>query len=133
MVASAFALKNHDAERAAKRAELEQQDIENEIKQNSTIEVLPTMNSESTSANRIWVGTCQIVWNDVMDTIEKNPIEFIEGENKTASDLNKREFNKEKGKEQIISTEIPFEVNKALLVQRIDALRIDKNTFVAII
>ena len=38
----------------------------------------------------------------------------------------KIEFKKEKGKEQIIITEIPFEVNKALLVQRIDALRIDK-------
>jgi len=38
----------------------------------------------------------------------------------------KCEFKKEKGKEQIIVTEIPFEVNKALLVQKIDALRIDK-------
>ena len=36
------------------------------------------------------------------------------------------EFKKEKGKEQIIISEIPFEVNKALLVQKIDALRIDK-------
>ncbi|MDD6272880.1 MAG: DNA topoisomerase IV subunit A [bacterium] len=38
----------------------------------------------------------------------------------------KTEFKKEKGKEQIIVHEIPFEVNKALLVQKIDALRIDK-------
>ena len=38
----------------------------------------------------------------------------------------KCEFKKEKGKEQIIISEIPFEVNKALLVQKIDALRIDK-------
>ena len=38
----------------------------------------------------------------------------------------KTEFKKEKGKEQIIVTEVPFEVNKALLVQKIDALRIDK-------
>ena len=38
----------------------------------------------------------------------------------------KTEFKKEKGKEQIIITEIPFEVNKALLVQKIDGLRIDK-------
>ncbi len=38
----------------------------------------------------------------------------------------KTEFKKEKGKEQIIISEIPFEVNKALLVQKIDALRIDK-------
>ena len=38
----------------------------------------------------------------------------------------KCEFKKEKGKEQIIISEIPFEDNKALLVQKIDALRIDK-------
>ena len=38
----------------------------------------------------------------------------------------KCEFKKEKGKEQIIVTEIPFDVNKAMLVQKIDALRIDK-------
>ncbi|MBR1377467.1 MAG: DNA topoisomerase IV subunit A [Bacilli bacterium] len=38
----------------------------------------------------------------------------------------KTEFVKEKGKEQIIITEIPFDVNKALLVQKIDGIRIDK-------
>lgn len=38
----------------------------------------------------------------------------------------KTEFKKEKGKEQIIVTEIPFDVNKATLVQKIDSLRIDK-------
>lgn len=38
----------------------------------------------------------------------------------------KTEFEKEKGREQIIITEIPFDVNKAALVQKIDSLRIDK-------
>ncbi len=38
----------------------------------------------------------------------------------------KYHFNKEKGKEQIIIDEIPFEVNKQQLVQKIDAIRIDK-------
>lgn len=38
----------------------------------------------------------------------------------------KYEFVKNKGKEQIIINEIPFEVNKAILVQKIDAIRIDK-------
>lgn len=35
-------------------------------------------------------------------------------------------FVKEKGKNQIIITEIPFEVNKASLVSKIDSIRIDK-------
>ena len=38
----------------------------------------------------------------------------------------KCEFVKEKGKTQIIVTEIPFEVNKANLVNKIDSIRIDK-------
>ena len=38
----------------------------------------------------------------------------------------KIEFSKEKNKEQIIVTEIPFEVNKAMLVKKIDDIRIDK-------
>lgn len=38
----------------------------------------------------------------------------------------KYEFVKDKSKEQMIITEIPFEVNKALLVKKMDELRIDK-------
>ncbi len=38
----------------------------------------------------------------------------------------KYEFTKEKGKEQIIITEIPFEVNKQACVAKIDGMRIDK-------
>ncbi len=38
----------------------------------------------------------------------------------------KYEIIKEKGKEKIVISEIPFDVNKALLVNRIDGIRIDK-------
>ena len=38
----------------------------------------------------------------------------------------KLEIVKNKGKEQIIISEIPFDVNKALLVKKIDEIRIDK-------
>lgn len=38
----------------------------------------------------------------------------------------KCEFVKEKGKEQLIISEIPFEVNKSSLVNKIDSIRIDK-------
>lgn len=38
----------------------------------------------------------------------------------------KCEFVKEKSKEQIVVSEIPFEVNKAALVAKIDSIRIDK-------
>lgn len=38
----------------------------------------------------------------------------------------KTEFVKEKGKEQIVISQIPFDVNKATLVKKIDDIRIDK-------
>ncbi|MDD2181061.1 MAG: DNA gyrase subunit A, partial [Bacilli bacterium] len=38
----------------------------------------------------------------------------------------KYEFIKTKGKEQIIITEIPYDVNKSLLVKKMDEIRIDK-------
>lgn len=38
----------------------------------------------------------------------------------------KYEIVKEKGKEKIVITEIPYDVNKAMLVNRIDGIRIDK-------
>ncbi len=38
----------------------------------------------------------------------------------------KTEFAKNKGKDQIIITELPFEVNKANLVKKIDEIRLDK-------
>ncbi len=38
----------------------------------------------------------------------------------------KYEFQKEKGKEQIVITEIPFEVNKQQMVAKMEGLRIDK-------
>ena len=38
----------------------------------------------------------------------------------------KYDIQKEKGKEKIVIIEIPYDVNKALLVNRIDAIRIDK-------
>lgn len=38
----------------------------------------------------------------------------------------KYEFQKNKGKDQIVITEIPFEVNKAIMTAKIDSIRIDK-------
>lgn len=90
----------------------------NKIKE---IDVLPTMNSESSSPNRIWVGTFQIVWNELIDNITKNPIEFIGGTNQTAENLNRREFNKTDISENsyftkygIVSPELKEEIEKGI-------------------
>lgn len=42
------------------------------------------------------------------------------------SEFQKNKFQKNKGKDQIVISEIPFEVNKALLVKKIDDIRFEK-------
>lgn len=70
------------------------EEITNIPVEDNRIELLPTMNSESSAPNRIWVGTFQIIWNEAVENVVKAPIEFEIGYNKTADDLNKQEFKK---------------------------------------
>lgn len=58
------------------------------------IEVLPTMTTQSNAENRIWVGTFQIVWNEIIDNLVKAPIKFMGYDSQIASDLNQKEFTK---------------------------------------
>lgn len=58
------------------------------------IEVLPTLASESAAPNRIWVGTFQIVWNEVIENITKKPIKFVGFDSQMAKLLNKKSFKK---------------------------------------
>lgn len=59
------------------------------------LDVLATMDSKSTSSNQVWVGTFQLVWNDLMDELLKQPIEFVNGKSQMAEDLNKQSFKAE--------------------------------------
>ena len=56
--------------------------------------ILATMQDTMPDGNCLWVGTFQIVWNEVIDNITRRPIEFVEGTTVTAKHLNKREFKK---------------------------------------
>ena len=56
-------------------------------------EILPTMSSISSARNQVWVGTFQLVWNDLIDEFIKSPVEFVGYKSDIANDLNKREFN----------------------------------------
>lgn len=60
---------------------------------NSDLEVLPTMSSQSDSANRLWVGTFQLAWNDLTDGIVKKEINFNGGNPQAVIELNKRDFS----------------------------------------
>lgn len=57
-----------------------------------TIELVPVMKSESSAQNRIWVGTFQLAWNDLMDGIVKGPVIFKGHKSLLADTLNKQQF-----------------------------------------
>ncbi len=87
----------------------------------SKIEVVPTMNADIKNDNAMWVGTFQIVWNEMLDNIVHHPAEFVGGTNKTAQDLNKREFNKTDISENsyytkfgVVSPELKKEIEKGI-------------------
>jgi hypothetical protein len=56
------------------------------------IDVLPTMNYQSSSPNQLWVGTFQLVWNETIDKIVKKPIKFVKYKSQMATELNKKAF-----------------------------------------
>ena len=55
-------------------------------------EILPTMNTESYAKNQVWVGTFQLVWNDLIDELLKQPVEFVGYKSLMAENLNKKSF-----------------------------------------
>lgn len=84
--------------------------------------ILATMNGEiKDDENTFWVGTFQIVWNEVIDNIIHHPLEFIGGTTQTAKDLNNREFNKTDISEDsyytkygIVSPELKKEIERGI-------------------
>ena len=58
----------------------------------ANIDILPTMQSKSNVQDRVWVGTFQIVWNDLMDKLANGEVKFFAGNPDSANELNKREF-----------------------------------------
>ncbi len=83
--------------------------------------ILATMNDNMPKGNVLWVGTFQIVWNEVIDNLIHHPIEFIGGTTITAKNLNKREFNKTDISEDsyytkygIVSPDLKKEIEKGI-------------------
>ena len=57
-----------------------------------TLDVLPLFSSQSSQANRLWVGTFQLAWNDLMDGIVKGPVLFDRKTPNVVKELNKQDF-----------------------------------------
>ena len=60
-----------------------------------TLDILPVMSTQSVQQNRLWVGTFQLVWNDLMDGIIKGPVKFTGGNPAMVKALNKQSFKAE--------------------------------------
>ena len=92
-----------------------------EQKNEKSIDILPTMSTASSAPNRIWVGTIQIVWNEMIDNILNAPVEFVGGTTPTAKLLNTREFSKDDISEDsyystygIVSPDLKARIEKAI-------------------
>ena len=64
-------------------------------KADKTLDVLPLLSSQSNQQNRLWVGTFQLAWNDLMDGIIKGPVEFVNGTPNVVKQLNRQLFKAE--------------------------------------
>ena len=64
-------------------------------KKKADLEILPTMESKSEAVNQVWVGTFQLVWNDLINEILKQPVEFKGYKSEMAKELNKQAFTVE--------------------------------------
>lgn len=61
-------------------------------KTEQTLDVLPLISSQSSMENRVWVGTFQLAWNDLMDGIVKGPVKFAGQTPNVVKQLNKQLF-----------------------------------------
>ena len=57
------------------------------------IEILPTMDSISTSKNQVWTGAFQMVWDDLAKELNKAPIQFAGSQPEMVNLLNKSSFS----------------------------------------
>ena len=91
-------------------------------KKAESIALVPAMKSESAATNRIWVGTFQLAWNDLMDGIVKGPVVFKGSKSRTAKLLNQKSFTKDDISEDAyyttygeISPDLKTKIEKAIM------------------
>ena len=93
----------------------------NVTSQKANAVILATMNDDMPQGNALWVGTFQIVWNEVIENLIHHPIDFVGGTTKTAQNLNKKEFTKNDISENsyytkygIVSPDLKKEIEKGI-------------------
>lgn len=64
-------------------------------KQEETLALVPTMKCPTQAQNRIWVGTFQLAWNELMDNFTKGPVIFEGYKSPLVKELNTQSFKAE--------------------------------------
>lgn len=94
------------------------------VNKNNNFEIIPTMDTDSNAKNVVWVGTFQLVWNDLISELVKSPVEFTSEKSVMANNLNKQTFKAEDIKEDSFykkfgkaSKELKKEIETALKIK----------------
>lgn len=72
------------------------------VAKSENIDILPAMQSKSNIQDRVWVGTFQIVWNELIDKYVFNPIKFMDENPSIVDELNKKTFAADDISEQCV-------------------------------
>ena len=59
------------------------------------LDILPVLSANSSQQNRLWVGTFQLVWNDLMEEVVKGPVKFQGETPLIVKQLNRKTFTVE--------------------------------------
>ena len=65
------------------------------LKGQASLTPVYTQELSNTDYNSIWVGTFNLVWNELMEQVIHGEVEFVEGNTELTNELNKKSFTKE--------------------------------------
>lgn len=59
------------------------------------LEIIPAWDMPLTTSNQVWAGSFQLVWNDLINELLKQPVEFEDYSSAAANALNQQSFTKQ--------------------------------------
>lgn len=90
-------------------------------KKKPDLAILPTIQSKSDAPNQVWVGTFQLVWNDLINELLHAPVEFHKGNSAAVDALNQQDFTVDTLSEEayykkfgLASKDLKKEIEKAI-------------------
>lgn len=91
-------------------------------KKDTSLVTMPLFSTQSKAENTVWVGTFQLVWNDLMDDIVKGDVRLTGGNDEVVNGLNQQVFKSSMLTENsyykthgVMTIQLRDDINKALL------------------